>query len=141
MLGVESSPIKYPASVAAILRLGFLFLILFSLGFLFFSDSLHDTMAESQAPTQRVAGEQVKPYIEEHFQQARWYSLIESIETQEDQIMIKTLIFPDQDGRVLADEIVDDLRRQGIRDDISVYGRNISYSLLTRRYLTSRINN
>lgn len=140
MLDVESSPIRYPVSVAAILRLGFLFLILCSLGFLFFSDSLHDPRVESLTPTQRVAGEQVKPYLEEHFRQARWYSLIETIETNEDQIIIKTFIFPDQDGRVLADEIVDDLRRQGIRDDISVYGRNISYSLLTRRYPSSKID-
>jgi len=140
VLGVESSPMKHHVSVAVILRLGFLFLILSSLGFLFFSDSFHAPIEASLTPSQRVAGDQVKPYVEEHFQKVRWYPLIETIETQADQIMIKTLIFPDQDGRVLADEIVDDLRQQGIMDDISIYGRNISYSLLTHRFPSSRID-
>lgn len=141
MLGVESSPVKHHGSVAVIIfRVGFFFLVISSFGFLFLDNHLRAPLETSQISSQRVFGEQVKPYVEEHFQKARWYSLIETIETQEDQISIKTRIFPDEDGRVLADEIVDDLRQQGIMDDISVYGRNITHSLLTHRFTSSRIN-
>lgn len=141
MLGAESSPVKHQGSVAVIIfRVGFLFLVISFLGFLFLDNSLRAPLETSQISSQRVFGNQVKPYVEEHFQKARWYSLIETIETQEDQIAIKTYIFPDEDGRKLADEIVDDLRQQGIVGDISVYGRNISYSLLTHRFPSSRMD-
>jgi hypothetical protein len=140
VLGVESSPVKHHGLVAAIIiRLGFLFLVLSSLGFVFLGNSLHVPPETLQTSSQRVTGDQVKPYVEEHFQNAPWFSLIESIETQENQIVIKTFIFPDNDGRRLADEIVDALRQQGIMDEMSVYGRNISYSLLTHRFSSSKM--
>jgi hypothetical protein len=134
VLDVQSSPVKHHVTVTATKRIRLLFAI--SLAFIMFllsyfiplrNDSLEE---EALTPPQRIVGEQVKPYIESQFQQARWYSLIESIETHDDESTINTFIFPDQEGRRLADEIVNDLRHQGITGDITIYGKNISHALL-----------
>ncbi|MEA4900321.1 hypothetical protein [Desulfitobacterium sp.] len=75
---------------------------------------------------------QSKDYIEEEFRHARWFPLVESIETTENQITLNTYIFPDQNGQELAAEIVKNLRTGGVKGEISVYGKNMSNRLLVK---------
>lgn len=78
----------------------------------------------------RVINPQSKTYIEKEFYQARWYSLVDTIDTEGNLITLNTYIFPDQEGRQLATEIVKDLREKGIRGEITIYGKNMSSRLL-----------
>lgn len=73
---------------------------------------------------------QSSSYIEEEFNQSRWYSLVDSIDTSDNKITLNTFIFPDQEGRRLASQIVEDLRTKGVQGEISIYGKNMSKRLL-----------
>jgi hypothetical protein len=137
VLDVESTPTESRLSFAMIGRLGFLLLSLLLIGLILFRYFDFNVDKAIYKPNKIVDNSVDKPYrtvdksyIKEHFQFARWYSLIETIEAQENQLVIKTYIFPDQEGRGVANEIVQDMRQQGISGDISVYGRDIAYFLL-----------
>lgn len=75
---------------------------------------------------------QSNAYIQEEFNQSRWYSLVDSIDATEKQVTLNTYIFPDKEGRLLATEIVKDLRAKGVQGEISIYGRNMSNRLLVK---------
>lgn len=130
MLGAHTSPAKRHGSAAVIIRLGFLLSIILVLSFFFSSQSPYVYPEEISSPP-TITGSEVKPYIENNFQEARWYALIETVEVEGEDIAIKTYIFPDQEGRRLAGEILKELNRKGISGNIKIYGRNVSYSLLT----------
>jgi hypothetical protein len=133
VLDAESYRVKNLNISVIIKRLVILLLIIFSLVSLIFYLDIEKGLVESSKPALAVEGDKVKPFIETHYQRARWYSLVESIETQGNRIIIKTFIYPDEEGHKLANEIVDDLENQGIDGDIVVYGRNMSYYLLSSR--------
>lgn len=75
---------------------------------------------------------QSEAYIEDELRTTHWYSLIDNIEASEKQVTVYTYIFPDQEGRQLAAELVKELRAKGIQGEISVYGKNMSDRLLVK---------
>jgi hypothetical protein len=87
---------------------------------------------DTSASTARVqfVDTQSSSYIEEEFNQSHWYSLVDSIDTADNKTTLNTFIFPDQEGRRLASQIVEDLRTKGVQGEISIYGKNMSKRLL-----------
>lgn len=72
----------------------------------------------------------MRTFIQTAFGQAKWYPLIANVQTEEKNLVIQTSIYPDDEGKQLADEIIKELRGQGVNGPIQIYGRNVTYRLL-----------